>query len=159
VKRLTSLEPFHALSFAECVRREPILMPDISQQCRQDVPNCWCRGSRSSGDLTDRTTGIVDEELVDPGINHKVGRSSGKITCLFVWRRQTQSSDDSWNRRGGDDKLSKRLNKMAMYFCRRLALSVKGEDIIRLADFHDGRLNVQKDDRKERLCFSTCCEV
>jgi hypothetical protein len=73
---------------------------------------------------------------------------SAKITCLLVWRRQAQRSDGSWNHRGGDGKLPKCLNMMAMYFCRRLALSVKGGDIIRLAHFHDGWLNVQTDDTK-----------
>jgi hypothetical protein len=48
---------------------------------------------------------------------------------------------------------------MAMYFCRGLALGVKGEDKILLTLFHNKRRNVQKDDTKERLCFSSCCEV
>jgi hypothetical protein len=59
----------------------------------------------------------------------------------------------------GDRKLSKHLNKMAMYFCRRLALSSKGEDKIFLTHFHNERLNEQKQDTEERLCFSACCEV
>jgi hypothetical protein len=38
---------------------------------------------------------------------------------------------------------------MAMYFCRRLALSVKGKDKLLLAHFQNGRLNIQKDDMKK----------
>jgi hypothetical protein len=49
----------------------------------------------------------------------------------------------------GDGKFPKRVNKMAMYFCRRLALSVKGEVKILSAHFHNRRLNGQKDDPKK----------
>jgi hypothetical protein len=47
---------------------------------------------------------------------------------------------------------------MAMYLYRPLALSVKGDDKIVLAHFHNGTLTGQKDDPRERLCLSACRE-
>jgi hypothetical protein len=47
----------------------------------------------SAGDPRDGITGIVDDELLDSGIDHEARRPSAKIACLLVWCRLIQRSD------------------------------------------------------------------